>query len=223
MRKTTSGARVARARKITGETAESFADMIGKSVATLRSWESGRLDLGEDSALRISLETGCAYEWLLFGSGDPWTAQTEEPFTLESYAAWRKALKRGNRPQKYPDPIATSLELADLFATICAAVASAEKTGMRDLAIRRIAGFASQMGKNFLTPAGDETAKATWGLTKNTAEHMLNFAKTFMSQPPAHFRVSEQDEKWSFPSAPPAPSSRASQDEQKTKRQRRLR
>lgn len=182
MRKTTSGARVAAVRKITRETAEEFADMIGKSVATLRSWESGRLPLGEDSALRISLETGCACEWLLFGSGEPVTAEHGEPFTIETYAAWRKLKKRGESPQECQIGIAAGVYVGDDFQTICAAVAAAERKGLRELALRRLGRFASQLRKEFLDHDEAPDAEAAAVIAKAAAAGMLGILQELTPQ-----------------------------------------
>src|SRR5262249_24271944 len=60
-----------------GLSVEEFAGLIGKSVSTIRSLESGRLKLGEDTARRIAKVTGVSIFWLL--EDDP----SKEPFAEE--------------------------------------------------------------------------------------------------------------------------------------------
>jgi transcriptional regulator with XRE-family HTH domain len=54
-------------RQILGLTVEEFAKLIGKSLTTVNSLETGRLKLSEETAFRISQETGVEMHWLLKG------------------------------------------------------------------------------------------------------------------------------------------------------------
>jgi transcriptional regulator with XRE-family HTH domain len=66
--------------------APEFAELIGKPYATLKSLESGRLELSEKTALAISKATGVSLEWLL--RGDPKTSPVTDkgmPWTRESF------------------------------------------------------------------------------------------------------------------------------------------
>lgn len=57
---------------------EKFADLIGKKTPTIRSLESGRLKLSEETALRIDRETGLSARWLLEGDPDKPMHSAEE-------------------------------------------------------------------------------------------------------------------------------------------------
>ena len=60
-----------------GLTVEEFAKLIEKSVSTVTSLETGRLELSDETALKISGETGVAMEWL--AEGNP----KEKPYTTD--------------------------------------------------------------------------------------------------------------------------------------------
>lgn len=98
--------KVAQTRLITGETAEAFADIIGKSLPTLRSLETGRLKLSEKTALDISRATGVSLRWLLDDKSiPPFCDDTHPatPFTKESYvhhiAKKRRSIFKNNTPE----------------------------------------------------------------------------------------------------------------------------
>src|ERR1700756_3106949 len=56
---------VATLRILLGEKQDGFAKLIGCSIHTLQSVETGRMKLGKSLAARISLITGVHIEWLL--------------------------------------------------------------------------------------------------------------------------------------------------------------
>jgi len=88
--------KVAQIRIITGETADDFADIIGKSLSTLRSLETGRLKLSEETALKISQETGVNVRWLMTeNSNEPPVGRDRKPYTIESYHEYRVGLRNG--------------------------------------------------------------------------------------------------------------------------------
>jgi transcriptional regulator with XRE-family HTH domain len=60
-RKTT----VAVLRQELGLSVEEFAQLLGKSVSTVTKFDNGQLKLGEETAFKISKETGVATHWLL--------------------------------------------------------------------------------------------------------------------------------------------------------------
>src|SRR5262245_36752431 len=55
-------------RSTIGISAKKLADLIGRSIHTVKSLESGRLALSEDLAMKISHETGVDTRWLLGGN-----------------------------------------------------------------------------------------------------------------------------------------------------------
>jgi transcriptional regulator with XRE-family HTH domain len=74
-------------RLATGLSAEEFAQLIGKSLPTVRSLESGKLALSESTAGAITKKTGIHLGWLLNADpsaplidieGKPWTIGTYE-------------------------------------------------------------------------------------------------------------------------------------------------
>ena len=88
--------KVAQTRIITGETADDFADIIGKKMPTLRSLETGRLKLSEETALKISQETGVDVRWLMTeNTNEPPRGRDRKPYTLESYHEHRVRLRNG--------------------------------------------------------------------------------------------------------------------------------
>jgi transcriptional regulator with XRE-family HTH domain len=83
LRKTT----VAVVREELGLGLQEFADLIGKSAATVSSLENGRLRLSEKTALEISKKTYVGLSWLMTGDpkvppvdlkGKPWSSETYE-------------------------------------------------------------------------------------------------------------------------------------------------
>jgi transcriptional regulator with XRE-family HTH domain len=66
---------VAVLRAMLGLSVEEFASLIGKSAPTIRSLESGRLKLGEETARKIAKETGVSIYWLF--AADP----SKQPFS----------------------------------------------------------------------------------------------------------------------------------------------
>ena len=71
----------------TGLSAEEFGQLIGKSLSTVKSIESGKLALSMRTAVTIAQKTGISLKWLLDGDVDasmidadhkPWTVDTYE-------------------------------------------------------------------------------------------------------------------------------------------------
>jgi transcriptional regulator with XRE-family HTH domain len=56
---------VAALRSMLGLSVKDFAELIGKSVATVKSLEAGRLTLSEETAVEISSQCGISVAWLL--------------------------------------------------------------------------------------------------------------------------------------------------------------
>jgi|EndMetStandDraft_4_1072995.scaffolds.fasta_scaffold07646_5 transcriptional regulator with XRE-family HTH domain len=88
---------VAILRSILGLSVKEFAEIIGKSPSTIPALETGRLPLSEDTALRISRETGVALAWLLDGDPDVrpyhdevWNGGVYDRETFEEIQAYKK-------------------------------------------------------------------------------------------------------------------------------------
>jgi transcriptional regulator with XRE-family HTH domain len=74
-------------RLATGLSAVEFAQLIGKSLATVKAIESGKLALSVQTAAVISAKTGIGLKWLLTGDpaapmtdadGEPWSVEMQE-------------------------------------------------------------------------------------------------------------------------------------------------
>jgi transcriptional regulator with XRE-family HTH domain len=82
-------------------TLQEFADLIGKSPATVSSLENGRLRLSEKTALEISTQTGVSIAWLLSADpkskpvnidGGPWSKTDYERTSLKSVREFTAAV-----------------------------------------------------------------------------------------------------------------------------------
>src|SRR5437867_1964060 len=78
---------VARLRVFIGENQEAFAKLIGCSVHTLQSVETGRLKLREELARRISTATDVDLNWLRQNDLDaePRVANSKYPYTRSTF------------------------------------------------------------------------------------------------------------------------------------------
>jgi transcriptional regulator with XRE-family HTH domain len=151
--------KVAQTRLITGETAEAFADIIGKSLSTLRSLETGRLKLSEKTALDISRATGVSLRWLLDDKTTPPTCDgtlPPEPFTKESYVAHAAKKRQNSYKVSHPE---LNLMLGLAIRDIATAFYSAAERGNGDIALYYLEKFAEDLGKQF-PPPQDRTKAA---------------------------------------------------------------
>jgi transcriptional regulator with XRE-family HTH domain len=137
-----------------GLSVEGFANLIGKSAPTIRSLESGRLKLSEETARRIAKETGVSICWLL--EDDP----TKEPFVEEPSgirlpyhkAAYEVVQSQGAESWYTPQDVTPAL----LHATAVRhcrdwlpIFAAAQKAGKGDLAVFLLRGFFAEMAERF--------------------------------------------------------------------------
>jgi len=164
MRPSSKRTTVAALRTTLGLSVEQFAELIGKSVSTVKSLETpGRLNLSEDTAVKISDETGISARWLLEGDPDKpmvcapgWeNAKFDGSYddrygrgTFEMVQAGKQiakdpARKRYLRQQKRD---AQSLELCSQWFGILAA---ARKDGKQEVAEYLLSQFIDQMKKRF--------------------------------------------------------------------------
>jgi transcriptional regulator with XRE-family HTH domain len=105
-RKTT----VAVLRQFLGLSVEEFARLIGKSVTTVNSLESGRLKLSEETAHTIARETGVEMIWLLKGRPkdkpyvfDELTGADRRLYTKEDYEIAQARKQKEPFPKFDPD------------------------------------------------------------------------------------------------------------------------
>lgn len=148
--------KVAQTRLITDETAEAFADIIGKSISTLRSLESGRLKLSEKTASDISSATGVSFSWLMSEKNtDPIVGGVEpaEPFTKETYVH-HTAKKRRSVFSKNVDNLFLLMPFSDIVYAICGAT----EIGKGDIALYYLEKFAKDLTKKFPAPKDERKA-----------------------------------------------------------------
>ena len=73
-----------------------FAKKIGRSISWLTKASCGQIPLTEDAAVRIGYETGINVRWLMAGDATkPPVDKDRQPYTLETYAAHREAMREG--------------------------------------------------------------------------------------------------------------------------------
>ena len=148
--------KVAQTRLITGETAEAFADIIGKSISTLRSLESGRLKLSEKTASDISSATGVSFSWLMSEKNtDPIVGGVEpaEAFTKETYVH-HTAKKRRPVFSENVDNLFLFMSFSDIVYAICGAT----EIGKGDIALYYLEEFAKNLTKKFPAPKDERKA-----------------------------------------------------------------
>lgn len=180
--------KVAQIRMTTGETAEAFADIIGKSLPTLRSLETGRLKLSEKTASDISRATGVGLRWLLDDKATPpfcEDTRPAKPFTKEIYihhiAKKRRSYLKNDTPE-------LKLMLSFAVREIITAVYGAAERGNGDIALYYIEKFAEDLSKQF-SPAQDR---------RQAARALIFLGESFIGE-----GVAEEDEQGGSNVPPP--------------------
>jgi transcriptional regulator with XRE-family HTH domain len=141
-------------RALLGLSVEELANLIDKSVPTIRSLESGRLKLGEETARRIAKETGVSIYWLL--AADP----SKEPFSEDDLGVrWPYSKEifeliqvQGDKsPFTQPEITPAVLHAATVRHCLdwLPIFASAQKAGKGDLAVFSLRRFFAEMGERF--------------------------------------------------------------------------
>jgi transcriptional regulator with XRE-family HTH domain len=137
-----------------GLSVEELAELICKTVPTIRSLESGRLKLGQETALAIAQETGVSVYWLL--AGDPST----EPFGEDQGGVRFKyskdiyeVVQSQGAESGYPPLEITPTLLHAATVRHCTdwlpIFASAQKAGKGDLAVFLLRRFFAEMKERF--------------------------------------------------------------------------
>ena len=150
MRKSEERTKVAVLRQAIGLSAKDFADLIAKTIHTVKSLESGRLKLSEELAVRISKATGVLLDWLLAPPhpDDSPIDQFADELTRETFEAHRAALmamKKAHDSYKQRPAEATGKQLVQLLK-------KAEKLPNYDLVIWRVGRFMRDLQREFLSP-----------------------------------------------------------------------
>ena len=136
--------KVALLRKAIGLSAKDFAKLIGRSIDTIRSLESGRLALSRRLAAQLSYRTGVPMSWFLDKSikGPPVDIAGFEltPQIFEFHAAEMAASA----------PIGEGFARAVLIARMESILAEAEKLPNFDLCAHRVFDFLDRLQSEFL-------------------------------------------------------------------------
>jgi transcriptional regulator with XRE-family HTH domain len=148
---------VAVLRQDLGLSVEEFAKLIDKSVATINSLETGRLNLSEETAFKIQQQTGVEMEWLLKAG------PREKPYVLsfEGYGARKPYTKelfeqiqssKGRKSYYLEGPQHHLIPAISIVSDWISVYTAAEQTGRGDLAAYLMCQFLDQlverMGKN---------------------------------------------------------------------------
>jgi len=141
--------RVSVTRNVSGETAEEFAGLIGKSISTLRSLETDRLALSESTAQAISHATGVSAKWLLSRADATFPVTADGlAFSTQTYAAHRLRVRNKTRGMDASKELLQVYLPCDLLRVI-ASVFAASENGSAELAAHRVEKFASELEKAF--------------------------------------------------------------------------
>jgi len=134
---------------------EAFAKLIGKSIVTVNSLETGRLKLSEETAHTISQETGVAMNWLLAGKTkrDPYFFDPEghiQPYRKEHFE--RVQSQKGKAPRFPVDPalnfILSSIIVNDWHSVYNAAVERGDGQLAAYLMRQFLYGLVQRLGKD---------------------------------------------------------------------------
>jgi DNA-binding XRE family transcriptional regulator len=139
---------VARLRVIIGENQEVFAKLIGCSVHTLQSVETGRFKLSEELARRISAATDVDLDWLRQNdlTAEPKVANSKFPYTRSTFENAQAQRHLGT-----PDFIATIAPdyLLGSYGQLRAIISSAGKRGEGGVVIWKLGRFIDDLRKDY--------------------------------------------------------------------------
>lgn len=143
---------IAQLRAIIGLRAKELADVLGCSVPTINSIETGRLRLSETMAQRICHETGIPLRWLLAGdlSALP-MGRDGKPYSAASFEAHQS---RKQRADKLP-PVRFAIDFANFAGRLRDILAAANKAGGYALTAYKVGRFMDGMERAGGAPASD--------------------------------------------------------------------
>ena len=173
-------------RAMLGLSVEEFAALIDKSVPTIRSLESGRLKLSEETARKIAKETGVSIYWLL--AAEP----SEEPFSEDDLGArWPygkeifELIQVQGDKSTFEPPETTPAVLHAATVRHCLdwlpIFASAQKADKGDLAVFLLRRFFAEMEKRF--GADHKTAREASGDSRLTTPDGEKYAFLYRDFP----------------------------------------
>src|SRR5450759_428847 len=129
-----------------GEKQEGFASLIGCSIHTLQSIETGRMNLSKSLATRISAQTGVDVDWLLKNNltSAPVAATSDERYTVDTFRDAKKL-------QRIPEFISllTPDYMFSFYGQLRAILNSAAKGGLAGAAILKTARWLDGLRKQF--------------------------------------------------------------------------
>jgi len=144
--KSTEKTTAAKLRSITGEKDSVWADILGKSVHTIRHLEAGTLKLSPALAAKMNYETGISIKWLLDGKPKvPPVSADGRIYTKKIYENVR-AGKKSFATVKDSDVKNT---VADALVLICRVLVSANRQRNFHLAVYRIAKALAELRAEF--------------------------------------------------------------------------
>jgi DNA-binding XRE family transcriptional regulator len=150
MAKSQARTKVAVLRATIGISVKEFATMVGKSIHTINSLESGRLALSEQLAVEISKHTGVLLEWLFDESDSAPVDFIADELTREKFESHRASVAAGKAEWSYRwAPKAFSKDLKEILT-------KAEKRPNFDLVIYRVGKFLVELEREFL-PDGERS------------------------------------------------------------------
>lgn len=139
---------VARLRVLIGEKQEGFAKLIGCSVHTLQSVETGRLKLSEELARRISAATDVDLNWLRQNdlTAEPCVANSTFPYTRSTFENAQAQRQLGT-----PDLIATLAPeyLLAFYGQLRAIISGAAKRGEGGVVIWKLRRFIEDLRQDY--------------------------------------------------------------------------
>ena len=138
-----------RLRKVCGLTQRELADLVSRSIHTIRAIEQGKLALSQELAIEISKATGVLVDWLFHPSEKmPPVDQLASDLTREGFEAHRASVLANKKTHDSYEGLAEGVA-SKLFYIL----REAEKRPNFDLALYRVEKFLDQMEEEFLAPA----------------------------------------------------------------------
>jgi transcriptional regulator with XRE-family HTH domain len=139
------GQKLATLREVCGLTQKELADLVGRSVHTVRGIEQGKNVLGERLAGKVARATGVSMAWLMVDSiTKPPFTQLREALTREEFQSYRVSFLKEDMSTREVAAVA-----AKLVAAFEQLVKEASETTMFDLAVYRVAKFLSDFERDF--------------------------------------------------------------------------
>ena len=142
-----------------GISAKKFAGLIGRSIHTVKSLESGRLALSEDLAMKISVETGVDAGWLLHASpaGAPFpdliaqdylSAKPSEDYSKEVFDRVRAA-REAKQPTIPEGEHTREEQVVCILFRLAFFYSSARANGEEVMAVYRLSNFEADIAEEF--------------------------------------------------------------------------